>query len=175
MVAVSGFVFVGPSVLFMPHSAPIHFGTAAWLFIVALFGLCVLTVVLTSGPRLVVYNITAERLRQILATAAPRLDSQARWAGDGLALPGLGVQLRLESSAATRHMALIATGNRQNIEAWRRLERTLAKELPQVAPASNPNALLLFLVAGVLMAVSITYMLVWPVELAQGMREMLML
>ena len=39
----------------------------------------------------VIDNITADRLRSILAEVAPRLDPEARWAGDSLFLPGLGV------------------------------------------------------------------------------------
>ncbi len=43
-----------------------------------------------------IYNLTSGELRPVLAGLVRDLDPEARWAGDSLSLPGLGVQLFLE-------------------------------------------------------------------------------
>ena len=55
-------------------------------------------VLLTLRPRLVVYNIFIDELRLVLADLVERLDPDGRWAGDSLVLPGLGVQVYLDST-----------------------------------------------------------------------------
>jgi hypothetical protein len=91
-------------------------------------------------PRLVVYNISAQELRPVLANLAAGLDAEPRWAGNALALPNLGVQLHLECAHGLRTVSLIATGGGQSHQGWRRLERALAGELPAVEVGRNPHA-----------------------------------
>src|SRR3954467_2274701 len=90
-VALSGLMFVGPMELLRPEAATRSFGNYIWLFLLLFYWLWLVFAVLLSRPRRVVYNISAEELHPILAEAAARLDTTARWAGDQLSLPGLGV------------------------------------------------------------------------------------
>ena len=92
-VALSGLMFVGPLELFRPEAATREFGNYIWLFLLLFYWLWLLLVVLLARPRLVVYNISMEELHPVLAEAAGRLDPDARWAGNHLTLPRLGVQL----------------------------------------------------------------------------------
>ena len=80
-------------------------------------------------PRLVIYNIAREELRPILADLAIDLDEEARWAGDCLVLPSLGVQLYLECSGAFRNVSLVSAGGVQNHQGWATLEETLETAL----------------------------------------------
>ena len=66
--------------------------------------------ILSMRPRLVVYNITLEQLRPLLADVVARLDSEARWAGESLVMPQLGVQLHLEAVAAAEKRAARLVG-----------------------------------------------------------------
>ena len=99
--AVSGLVFVGPMALLFPESVAAHFGPAGtkylWLMFIGLMAVCLIMVLLTLRPRLIIYNVSVDQLRPILAEVVERMDPEARWAGDCLFLPGLGVQLHLES------------------------------------------------------------------------------
>jgi hypothetical protein len=119
----------------------------------------------------VIYNINVEELRPILADVAGRIDADARWAGNHLALPGLGVQLHLDSFDMMRNVSLISSGGRQNIDGWRRLARELRRSLATVRVKSNPRAIGLLAVSLVLFAVSLTQMLSHPNELVQAMNE----
>jgi hypothetical protein len=170
-VAISGLMFVGPIELFRPETATAEFGNFIWPIMLAFYWLWVLLVVLVARPRLVVYNVSIEELHPVLAEAAARLDADSRWAGDGLALPHLGVQLHLESFELMRNVSLVASGSRQNLEGWRQLARELAAALRPVRVKPNPRGVGFVLAAVLLMAGSVTYLVQRPVELAYAMKE----
>jgi hypothetical protein len=170
-VALSGLVFVGPLELFRPEAATREFGNYIWLVLVLFYWLWLLLVVLLSRPRLVVYNISTEELRPVLADAANRLDPEARWAGNHLTLPGLGVHLHLDSFDLMRNVSLLSSGSRQNIDGWRRLARELRRSLAPIRVKPNPRAIGLLLVSLALFTASVTYMLSRPEELIQAMNE----
>jgi hypothetical protein len=164
-------MFVGPIELFRPETATAEFGNFIWPIMLAFYWLWVLLVVLVARPRLVVYNVSIEELHPVLAEAAARLDADSRWAGDGLALPHLGVQLHLESFELMRNVSLVASGSRQNLEGWRQLARELAAALRPVRVKPNPRGVGFVLAAVLLMAGSVTYLVQRPVELAYAMKE----
>ncbi len=169
--ALSGLVLVGPIELFRPEAASIEYGSYVWLFLLVFYWLCVWLVVLLGRPRLVVYNISSDELRPVLAEAARVIDSQARWAGDSLALPTLGVQLHLESLAFMRHVSLISSGSTQNLAGWRQLAWQLQQRLEPLRVEPNPRALGLVLLAIALFIVSTCHMLANPQHVAQAMQE----
>ncbi len=147
--AVSGLVVIGPMELFFPFAAAAKFGPHVWLLLLALYAMCVILWLLVLRPRLVIYNVSADKLRPILADAVNSLDAEARWAGESLALPGLGVQLYVDGFAALRGASLIAAGGRQSQAGWRRLEAALGAALSREEVARNPRGLVLLL-AGLL-------------------------
>ena len=100
-------------------------------------------------PRLVIYNISADKLRPILAEVVARLDNDARWAGDSLVLPNLEVQLSIDNFRTMRNVSLKSVGGNQDLHGWRRLEQGLAGALNQETVSRNLRGLGLFF-AGVL-------------------------
>ena len=147
--AVSGLVIVGPIEMFFPYEAALKYGPPVWFLLLALYVLCVVLVLLLLRPRLVIYNISANRLRPILAELVARLDPEARWAGDSLALPGLGVQLYVESFAVFDSVSLVSAGGSQSGQGWRRLEAALGGALAPVEVGRNLGGLSL-IIAGLL-------------------------
>jgi hypothetical protein len=170
-VAVSGLMFVGPLELFRPEAATREFGNYIWILLILFYWLCLLLVVLLARPRLVVYNISIEELHPVLAEAAGRLDPEARWAGNHLTLPKLGVQLHLDSFDAMRNVSLVSSGGRQSIENWRRLARELSRTLAPIRVKRNPRAIGLLLVSAALLSVSVIQLLHNPVETLEAMGE----
>ncbi len=157
--AVSGLVIIGPIELFFPYEAAVRFGPHVWLLLLALYAMCVVLVLLTLRPRLVIYNISVDKLRPILAELVDRLDSDARWAGDSLVLPGLGVQLYIDNFAALRSASLISAGGNQSHAGWRRLEATLGDALAREEVTRNPRGMSLIsagllIIIGLIMAIS---------------------
>ena len=139
-VAVAGLILVGPVEMLLPYASVAVFGASVWLFVVTLYALGLILVLLTMRPRLVVYNITMEQFRPILAEVVQELDPEARWAGDGVFLPGLGVQLHLETVPMLRNISLAASGHKQNFLGWRRLEQALRTALAEHENlAQNPR------------------------------------
>jgi hypothetical protein len=169
--ALSGLVFIGPIELFRPEAATLEFGSYVWLFLLLLYWLCVWLAVLLARPRLVIYNISSAELRPIVAEAARSLDPQARWAGDSLSLPTVGVQLHLETFEIMRNVSLVASGAQQNLATWRQLGTLLSERLENLTVDSNPRWLGIVLVAIILLATSFIHMLNHPQQIAQAMQE----
>jgi hypothetical protein len=128
-----------------PDAAVVRFGLP-----VAFYTLLLMLVLLLLRPRLVVYNISADQLRSILAELVETLDPDGRWAGDSLVLPALGVQLHFDTAATMRNVSLVSTGPKQNHAGWRRLEMALRSALGRVEVARNSRGLML-VAAGALM------------------------
>lgn len=156
-VAISGLVFVGPLELFRPEAATRSFGGFIWIFLLLFYWLALLLTVLLTRPRLVVYNTRIEELHPILAEVASRLDPAARWAGNQLAMPTLGIQLHFDSVDLMRNVSLVASGPRQNLDSWRRIARELSSALVKVRVRPNPRAIGFFAVS-----VSLTMVALWP-------------
>ena len=150
--AVSGLLIVGPVELFFPEGVLVRLGRSAGAlllgFYIALYGLSLVLVLLMLRPRLVIYNIAADQLCPILAETVEQLDPAARWAGDSLALPTLGVQLHVDSHAAMRNVSLISAGPHQDYAGWRRLESALAAALARVEVKRNPRGVSLISTGG---------------------------
>lgn len=141
--AISGLVIIGPMELFFPFAAASRFGPNVWLLLLALYAMSVVLVLLLLRPRLVIYNITVDKLRPILADLVDQLDPSARWAGDSLVLPTLGVQLYVDSFATLRCASLVSAGGHQSQQGWRRLETALGDALARDEFSRNPRGLVL--------------------------------
>ena len=157
--AVSGMVIIGPMELFFPFESAVKLGAYVWLLLLALYVMCVVLWLLLLRPRLVIYNISADKLRPILADVVGQFDGDARWAGDSLAIPGLGVQLYMDNFAPLRSMSLISAGGNQNHVGWRRLELGLRAALAREEVARNHRGLSLIVagllcIAGIVLAIA---------------------
>jgi hypothetical protein len=157
--AVSGMVVIGPMELFFPFESAAKLGSYVWLLLLALYVMCVVLWLLLLRPRLVIYNISADKLRPILADVVGQFDGDARWAGDSLAIPGLGVQLYMDNFAPLRSVSLISAGGNQNHAGWRRLETSLRAALAREEVARNPRGLSLIVagllcIAGIVLAIA---------------------
>ena len=169
--AISGLVIVGPVELFFPFEAAARFGPHVWLLLLALYAMCVVLVLLLLRPRLVIYNISVDELRPILADLVDRLDTEARWAGDSLSLPGLGVQLYIDNFAALRCASLISAGGNQNHQGWRRLDTALSDTLSREDVVGHPRGLGLIGAGLLLVAVIVLTIAQNPQTVAQSLLE----
>ena len=172
-IAIAGFVVAGPMELFLPIEAAAFWGIWVWAMMLGIYLLGLLLAVLLLRPRLVIYNVTGEQLRPILGEVVTRLDPEARWAGESLTMPSLGVQLHVEPLAMLKNVQLVAAGSSQNLTGWRRLESELAAALRTVRGTRNPAGFSL-LTIGLSIAVAITYWLSRdPLGVQQALSDML--
>src|SRR5438045_1535103 len=109
-IALAGFVVVGPMELFLVEEAAALYGGWVWAVMLVAYALVVLLVVLLLRPRIIIYNIALEQLRPLLADVVARLDPEARWAGESLVMPSLGVPLHLEAAPLVNNVQLISSG-----------------------------------------------------------------
>ena len=170
--AVSGFFMIGPFELFYPNAASILFGSFIWLFLAALYGLCLILLILSQRPRLVIYNIAVDELRPVLADLVEQLDDDGRWAGDSLSLPNLGVQLHIDSSTAMRNASLVSSGPIQSHLGWRKLESGLTTALSRFGVRRNSRAALLLIGGLAICGMLVNVIVDDPQLVAQSMVEM---
>jgi hypothetical protein len=135
--AVAGPAIAGPLDILQPAGT-----TWPWRLVVPLVCFTFLTalVLLATRPRLVVYNISLDQLRPVVAEIASRLDPTARWAGETVALPGRGVQVHLDGRGALRSMSLVAVGAKTSPEGWADVTRRVRHAIRKVSVRPNPWA-----------------------------------
>ena len=174
-IAISGFAIVGPLKLFVPETAISRFGVYVWFMLVALYCLGAALVALLIRPRLIFYNVTSRELRPYLASVVERLDQQARWAGDSLMLPSLGVHLHLEDFSPMRGVQLVSTGTRQDIAGWRELETELRRTLHELpSPKHGHGWGLLLMALTMILTIGVSLVTFRP-GIRQALREFLYL
>lgn len=170
---ISGLVIVGPMELFFPELATELFGPYVWLLLLGMYALVVVFLTLVLRPRVVIYNMTVEQLRPSLANVVQELDPEARWAGECLVLPRLGVQLHVEPFLAMRNVQLVSSGPHQSFAGWRRLERALVQTLRGAPSPPNPYGFSLVFF-GLLMVALITSAIIGDTPAVdQAFKEML--
>lgn len=147
-----GLVTVGPIALVRPAAG----GSAwSWPMLLLVFCLVVALCVLVSRPRLIVYNISVEQIRPLVAEVAATLDPQARWAGETVAFPTHGFQVHLDGDGALRTVSLIAVGRRSAHEGWSEFSRRVRRATRGLRVRSSPWGSLFAAVGGVLVIVAV--------------------
>jgi hypothetical protein len=169
--SISGLLFIGPMELFRPESATRSFGNYIWLFLLLFYWLWLLLMVLLARPRLVIYNISVEELHPVLAEMAARLDQSARWAGNQLSMPTVGVQLHIDRLDLMRNVSLVSSGGRQNIDGWRRVSRELSTALAKVRVKANPRAIGFVILSLALLTITLAHLWLHQTALIQGINE----
>jgi hypothetical protein len=172
-IALCGFIMVGPMELFHPEAAAGRFHGWVWVLLLIFYALSVSLMILLMRPRLVIYNMTSEQLMPVLRNLTGRLDKDARWAGESVALPALGIQFYIQEFAPLRNVQLIANGTKQSFEAWRILEKELADDLKPVRSSRGSYGYLLIVTSGIVAAIAVTAMLRDQPGVLQALNEML--
>jgi hypothetical protein len=170
--ALTGLAVVGPLELFLPEVSIVYFGAFVWPMVLALYALWMTMIILMLRPRLVIYNITVDKLRPILADVVERLDREARWAGDSLVLPGLGVQLYLDNYSAMKNVSLKSIGSVQDFQGWKKLETALSASLAQEKAGRNFHGLSLFFAGAMTAAALFATIVRNPQSLSQPLSDL---
>lgn len=132
--AVSGLVMAGPLALVQPALGGTPWATG---MLCLLFTLAVAVGILAARPRLVVYNMTVDQLRPILAEVTSGLDPLARWAGESVALPTRGLQVLVDGHGLGRSVSVVAVGSRTSAEAWTEFARRLRQAVGSLRVRRN--------------------------------------
>jgi hypothetical protein len=148
--SLAGLAIGGPLAAFLPPAAE---GLWRWLLPAGALVLLTAAAALAARPRLIVYNMSGERLRPVVAEVAAALDPESRWAGETVALPGRELQVHLETGGI-RSVSLVAVGSRTSPEAWSEFGRRVRRALTAVPVRPSPWAWLFAAAAAVVLAVA---------------------
>ncbi len=177
--AASGLVFVGPVELLFPDGLVPRVGAWSGLIFlglyVAAYGLTLAMIVLMLRPRLIVYNISLDQLRPILAETVEQIDPGVRWAGDCLTLPAAGVHLYIDNHPAMRNVALVSAGSRQDHAGWRRLDAAMKSAIGRVESARNPRGMSLLTMGLFILGVLVVNIVRDPQTIARSLFDLLQL
>ena len=143
-ISVAGLAIAGPLALVRPAFGGAPWG---WSIMLLLFGLVVAVCTLAARPRLVVYNVSPEQLRPLVAEVVTGLDAHARWAGASVVLPSRRLQLHLDGSGGMRCSSIVAVGERAALEGWAEFGRRLRQAAVRMRVRPSPWAAL-FAAAG---------------------------
>jgi hypothetical protein len=88
----------------------------------------------------VIYNISAEQLRPLVAEVVAGLDADARWAGASVALPTRRLQLHLDGAGGMRCSSVVAVGERAAHESWTEFCRRLRRSVGRLRVRPSPWA-----------------------------------
>ena len=168
-----GFILVGPLELFLPSATAFRLGGWVWPLLITCYLLFLALYVLMSRPKIVIYNVSPEQLRPVLADVFGELEPEARWAGDAAFLPKLGVQLHVEAVPALRNVQLIATGTAQSYEGWSRVQAALATRLRATTGARNVFGAGLILFGLLLLTMCTIWLVTAPEAVAQSFHELI--
>ena len=135
--SVAGLALAGPLALVRPAVGASLWG---WLLVLLIFSLVVAVCILAARPRLVIYNISADQLRPLVAEVVAGLDADARWAGASVALPTRRLQLHLDGAGGMRCSSVIAVGERATHESWTEFCRRLRRSVARLRVRPNPWA-----------------------------------
>jgi hypothetical protein len=171
-VALAGLMMAGPLELFLPEAAANVFGWMIWPLLLAFYFLCVTLYVLLMRPRLVIYNVTGEQLRSVMAEVIAQLDPDARHAGECVNLPNLGVQLHWEALPAFRNIQLQSAGGEQHQGGWRELEKALRERLRNLRGSPNPYGFSLVGGAVLMFSCMLWWLISRPAEIQELSRDM---
>ena len=133
--ATAGLAVAGPLALLQPVV-----GGTIWAACMLLLGIGLLfaALLLAARPRLVVYNMTCEQLRPVVAEIVATLDPTARWAGETVALPGRGIQVHLDGRGGMRSVSVVALGGRTSAEGWAEFSRRLRQAIRGLRVRASP-------------------------------------
>ena len=145
-----GFVMVGPMLYVLPIDALAFWGFSTWFFLALLYALIVWFLGAVFRFRIVIYNIGMTELREILEKTGQELDPEARWAGNSLSLPTLGIQFYLERLSLLRNATLKGCGTHQNLHGWIHFEKSLRIALLHHRAATKNRVVILMTVIGFL-------------------------
>jgi hypothetical protein len=171
--ALVGLIVVGPMELFLPSATAFWLQGWVWPLLITCYVLFLTLYVLVSRPRIVIYNVSPEQLRPVLADIFADLESEARWAGDAAFLPNLGVQMHVEAVPVLKNVQLIATGDAQTYEGWSRLQSELSLRLRTTGGARNLLGAVLILFGFLLGTASTLWVLSQPTQVAQSFQELM--
>jgi len=133
----AGLAAVGPLPLLEPIAGPPPWGVVVLALVAAL---AAAVAALAARPRLVVYNVTREQLRPVVAGVAAGLDPTARWAGETVAIPGRGLQVQLDARGSMRCVSLVAVAPRTSPEGWAEFSRRVRTRLRTIRRPVSPWA-----------------------------------
>ena len=174
-IGISGFLMVGPLVLFFPKMAYGMLGGIVWVMLIAFYLLTLLLIILTMRPRMVVYGLDASEIRTPMLRAAQSIDPEARLEGEQIWFPSVGCSIRLDMLTAADVPQIVPQSQQISPVFWRRLLKALRLELSLLENRSRARGAGLIFVGMLMIGMIASSIVTEPQEIVSGFRQWLRL
>ena len=172
-IGISGFVMVGPMALFFPTDAAATLGAVVWLILLILYSLCVILVLLSLRPRIIIYGIRLPDLLEPLLEACKTIDPSATLdeAKQQVVLVERGVRLRVDLLGMSDTVQIEAFEQNLHPRFWYHLLLQLRSRLAQVRTGLTGGAVGMLSVGFALLTFIVIQVVTQPAELVAGFRH----
>jgi len=152
--AAVGLVAIGPIELFFPRAAYSLLGSWVWVVLIALYVFVVMLIAMNSTPRLIVYGLDSQALRELLRHTLDEQQIRADWLGDLVELPELGIRACVEPASRSQVSQIQAAGKQQNLSGWLTLERLLVDKAAGLRATDRSQAAVWLAISFVLFGIA---------------------
>ena len=172
-IGISGFIMVGPMALFFPTEAAAALGAIVWLILLVLYALCVLLVLLSLRPRIIIYGVRLPDVLEPLLEACKTIDPSSTLdeAKQQVVMEERGVRLRVDLLGMSDTVQIEAFEQNLHPRFWYHLLLQLRSRVTK-AQAGVTGGALGMLSAGLALVAFIVFQVVTqPSELVAGFRQ----
>ncbi|MEZ6091395.1 MAG: hypothetical protein R3C05_25925 [Pirellulaceae bacterium] len=174
-IGVSGFLMIGPLVLFFPTMAYGVLGWIVWAMLTAFYLLTLLLIILTMRPRMVIYGLDAGQVRAPMLRAAQSIDPDAKMEGEQIWFPSVGCSIRLDMINAGDVPQIVPQIQQISPRFWRRLLEAMRREVSTFENRNRSRGLGIVFVGTLMMILIASNMVSHPQEVVAGFRHWLRL
>lgn len=174
-IGISGFVVVGPMELFYPTDAAAALGIIVWFILLVLYGLCVILVLLSLKPKIIIYGVRLPDVLEPLLEACKTIDATATLdtAKQQIVMSERGVHLRVDLLGMSDTVQIEAFEQNLHPRFWAHLLLQLRSRVKKVRSGVTGGALGMLSVGLALVAFVVFQVVTQPGELIAGLRQWL--
>lgn len=173
LMAVSGFIVIGPMELFFPNATASYLGAIVWAPLILLYLLLACLLILSSKPKLIIYGRTMDDVYPALVRAAREMDAGTIENGEQMQvhLPNLKAHFRIEAAPGHDCLSVIAFEPLLPPGVWSSLRKQLRTHLKTTAAPRPRHGWLMLSVASALTYYLARYLFAEPARVVEGFRE----
>lgn len=174
-IGVSGFVIMGPMHLFFPTEAAAALGWTVWLVLLVLYALCVVLVLLSLRPKIIIYGLRLPEVLDPLLEACKTIDPSATLdvSSQQILLNERGVRLRVDLLGMSDTVQIEAFEQNLHPKFWYHLLLQLRSRIKKGNSGFSGGALGMLGAGLALISFVIFQALTQPSELLAGFRQWL--
>lgn len=174
-IGVSGFVVMGPMYLFFPTEAAAALGWVVWIVLLVLYALCVVLVLLSLKPKIIIYGLRLPDVLEPLLEACKTIDptSTLDISSQQILLNERGVRLRIDLLGMSDTVQIEAFEQNLHPKFWYHLLLELRSRIKSTRTGITGGGLGMLAIGLAMISFVVFQAVTQPGELLAGFRQWL--